>query len=282
MSEKIEIDPQLQALIEKAIRSQYPEKFEYEIYDTRRSVAKGRSFSWNKNWTYEEFRERLLTELQHFSGGGRFSRLMIKCKTRNTDYLFWCRQDGSDAYWDDNSIVDAYLKDIYKRITTKPLGLFHFRWNTYEKFRDKMLSEAQHRPQELRLGQFLVNKCCMCWPDIAIPIRDQDNPNDPWDDDSKVDAYLKDMFERIETKQMGRFRFKWDTYKEFRYKLLAEAQHRPEGQRLGQFIVNRCCMYWPDIAYPIWNVVDNPNNPWNDDSKVDAYLRDIYECIRYI
>ena len=124
MSEKIEIDPQLQALIEKAIRPQYPEKFEYEINETRQPAVKraSRSFRWNKSLTYEEFRDKLLAELQRLSGGGQFSQLMIKCGTRNIDYLVWCRQNDPDALWDDNSIVDAYLKDIYMRISTKQNG----------------------------------------------------------------------------------------------------------------------------------------------------------------
>ena len=75
-----------------------------------------------------------------------------------------------------------------------------FRWFahcSFEEFRDKMLAEAQHRPQELRLGQFIVYRCGL--PDIGTSLLsglDKNNPNDPFHDDSKVEAYLRDVYER--------------------------------------------------------------------------------------
>jgi hypothetical protein len=75
-----------------------------------------------------------------------------------------------------------------------------FRWFahcSFEEFRNKVLAEAQHRPQELRLGQFIVYRCSL--PDIGTSLLsglDKNNPNDPFDNDSKVEAYLRDVYER--------------------------------------------------------------------------------------
>lgn len=68
------------------------------------------------------------------------------------------------------------------------------------------------------------------------------------------------------------------TFEEFRDKMPAEAEHRPVCYRFGQYIANRTMQLFPETAMLIMNA--GTNNCVNDDTKVDAYLHEVFEQLR--
>lgn len=76
-------------------------------------------------------------------------------------------------------------------------------------------------------------------------------------------------------------RWKWwknCSFEEFRDKLRTEAAHRPEQLRLGQYIMARTSQLFPDTVHPaLWGRADDC---FNDDDRVDAYLRRLYDTLQ--
>lgn len=64
---------------------------------------------------------------------------------------------------------------------------------SFAQFRDKLLAEAKHRPQELRLGQFLFNRTVLYFPDEVETLRGSDH--DCFYDDAKIEDYLRMLYD---------------------------------------------------------------------------------------
>ena len=72
-------------------------------------------------------------------------------------------------------------------------------------------------------------------------------------------------------------------FEEFRDKFRAEAEHRPDTWRLGQYIVNRTKQIFPEAVRALVEFQSSAweaNNCFNDDEKVDAYLRRLYDTLQ--
>ncbi|WP_297928041.1 hypothetical protein [uncultured Coprobacter sp.] len=71
-------------------------------------------------------------------------------------------------------------------------------WKTYsyEEFAKKLRTEAEHRPAHLRFGQFIVIRTAELFPD-AIGSSVWCGANDCFYDDTKVDAYLLDVYNQL-------------------------------------------------------------------------------------
>lgn len=67
-------------------------------------------------------------------------------------------------------------------------------WNScsFEEFRNKLLSEAAHRPEEYRLGQYIVNRTSELFPDVVGRLK-----NDCFGDDQQIDAYLHELLDKL-------------------------------------------------------------------------------------
>ena len=71
-------------------------------------------------------------------------------------------------------------------------------WKTYsyEEFAKKLRTEAEHRPAHLRFGQFIAIRTAELFPD-AIGSSVWCGANDCFYDDTKVDAYLLDVYNQL-------------------------------------------------------------------------------------
>ena len=67
-------------------------------------------------------------------------------------------------------------------------------WNScsFDEFCEKLLSEAEHRPEEYRLGQYIVNHTSELFPDVVGGLK-----NDCFGDDQQIEAYLHELFNRL-------------------------------------------------------------------------------------
>lgn len=70
-------------------------------------------------------------------------------------------------------------------------------WNScsFEEFRNKLLSEAAHRPEEYRLGQYIVNRTSELFPDVVGRLK-----NDCFGDDQQIDAYLHELLGKLKAR----------------------------------------------------------------------------------
>lgn len=65
---------------------------------------------------------------------------------------------------------------------------------SFDEFRDKFLAEAEHRPKEWRLGQYIVNRTSELFPDFV----DRLNRNlDCYSEDNRIDAYLHELLDKL-------------------------------------------------------------------------------------
>ncbi len=65
---------------------------------------------------------------------------------------------------------------------------------------------------------------------------------------------------------------------EFQHKFHAEAKHRPRLWRKGQYVVNRTAQLFPEATKkPVWA---GPNDCFNNDTKIDAYLEDVFNALK--
>lgn len=67
---------------------------------------------------------------------------------------------------------------------------------TFEEFRGKLLKEAEHRPAEWRIGQFIFNRTSAIFPEEAESLRG--GVHDCFYDDEKVDNYLYHIFDQLQ------------------------------------------------------------------------------------
>lgn len=67
-------------------------------------------------------------------------------------------------------------------------------WNScsFEEFRKKLLLEAEHRPEEWRLGQYVVNRTSERFPDMVGKLK-----NDCFGDNQQINAYLHELFNKL-------------------------------------------------------------------------------------
>ena len=63
---------------------------------------------------------------------------------------------------------------------------------TFEEFRDKLRAEAEHRPAEWRIGQFIFNRTLATFPEEAESLRG--GAHDCFYDDENVNDYLRNIF----------------------------------------------------------------------------------------
>ena len=67
---------------------------------------------------------------------------------------------------------------------------------TFEEFRSKLLSEAEHRPEHIRLGQYIMTRTLQLFPDEATsPLWD--GLDDCFYLDERVDSYLHRLYDRL-------------------------------------------------------------------------------------
>ena len=65
---------------------------------------------------------------------------------------------------------------------------------SFEEFRDKFLTEAEHRSEEWRLGQYIVNRTSELFPDFVGRL----NRNlDCYSEDDRIDAYLHELLDKL-------------------------------------------------------------------------------------
>lgn len=70
-----------------------------------------------------------------------------------------------------------------------------WRWwknSSFEEFRKKLLSEAEYRPQEWRLGQYIVNRTSELFPDVVGRLK-----NDCFGDNQQIEGYLQELFNML-------------------------------------------------------------------------------------
>ena len=67
-------------------------------------------------------------------------------------------------------------------------------WNScsFEEFRKKLLLEAEHRPEEWRLGQYVVNRTSELFPDMVGKLK-----NDCFGNNQQINAYLHELFNKL-------------------------------------------------------------------------------------
>lgn len=66
---------------------------------------------------------------------------------------------------------------------------------SFDEFRDKFLAEAKHRPEEWRLGQYIVNRTSELFPDLVGRLHR--NREDCYSEDNRIDAYLRELFDKV-------------------------------------------------------------------------------------
>lgn len=67
---------------------------------------------------------------------------------------------------------------------------------SFEEFREKLLSEAEHHPKEWRLGQYIVNRTSELFPDFVGRLH-RDNQQDCYSEDNRTDVYLRELFDKL-------------------------------------------------------------------------------------
>lgn len=65
---------------------------------------------------------------------------------------------------------------------------------SFEEFRDKFLTEAEYRPEEWRLGQYIVNRTSELFPDFVGRLS---RKLDCYSEDDQIDAYFRELFKKI-------------------------------------------------------------------------------------
>ncbi len=70
-----------------------------------------------------------------------------------------------------------------------------WRWwknSSFEEFRKKLLSDAECRPEEWRLGQYIVNRTSELFPDVVGRLK-----NDCFGDNQQIEGYLHELFNML-------------------------------------------------------------------------------------
>lgn len=67
---------------------------------------------------------------------------------------------------------------------------------TFEEFRDKLRAEAEQRPAEWRIGQFIFNRTSAIFPEEAESLRG--SVHDCFYDDANIDDYLRNIFDLLQ------------------------------------------------------------------------------------
>ena len=68
---------------------------------------------------------------------------------------------------------------------------------SFEEFRDKLRTEAAHRPEQLRLGQYIMVRTSHLFPDTVHPSL-WGGADDCFNDDGRVDAYLRRLYDTLQ------------------------------------------------------------------------------------
>ena len=68
---------------------------------------------------------------------------------------------------------------------------------SFEEFRDKLRTEAAHRPEQLRLGQYIMARTSQLFPDTVHPTL-WGGADDCFNDDGRVDAYLYRLYDSLQ------------------------------------------------------------------------------------
>ena len=68
---------------------------------------------------------------------------------------------------------------------------------SFEEFRDKLRTEAAHRPEQLRLGQYIMVRTSHLFPDTMHPSL-WGGADDCFNDDDRVDAYLRRLYDTLQ------------------------------------------------------------------------------------
>ena len=68
---------------------------------------------------------------------------------------------------------------------------------SFEEFRDKLRTEAAHRPEQLRLGQYIMARTSQLFPDTVHPTL-WGGADDCFNDDDRVDAYLYRLYDTLQ------------------------------------------------------------------------------------
>ena len=68
---------------------------------------------------------------------------------------------------------------------------------SFEELRDKLCTEAAHRPEQLRLGQYIMARTSQLFPDTVHPTL-WGGADDCFNDDDRIDAYLYRLYDTLQ------------------------------------------------------------------------------------